>query len=100
MSKDKPELEEMREAVAKLAKARKAQPKAEPVMEAVAEAEPVKAEEPAKPARAEPDPERLADAIRRVDPAVPISVGAFSEGQRRYLEYHRENVLRLAVVRR
>jgi hypothetical protein len=35
-----------------------------------------------------------------VDPAVPVSVGAFSEGRRRYLEYHRENVLRLAVVRR
>jgi hypothetical protein len=35
-----------------------------------------------------------------VDPAVLISVGAFSEGQRRYLEYHRENVLRFAVVRR
>jgi putative restriction endonuclease len=43
-----------------------------------------------------------AESLRRmgVDPAVPISVGAFSEGQRRYLEYHRENVLRLAVVRR
>lgn len=43
-----------------------------------------------------------AESLRRmgVDTAVPISVGAFSEGQRRYLEYHRENVLRLAVVRR
>lgn len=43
-----------------------------------------------------------AESLRRmgVDPAVPVSVGAFSEGQRRYLEYHRENVLRLAVVRR
>jgi putative restriction endonuclease len=29
-----------------------------------------------------------------------VSVGAFSEGQRRFLDYHRENVLRLAAVRR
>jgi putative restriction endonuclease len=43
-----------------------------------------------------------AESLRRmgVDPAKPVSVGAFSEGQRRYLEYHRENVLRLAGVRR
>jgi hypothetical protein len=43
-----------------------------------------------------------AESLRRmgVDPAVPISIGAFSKGQRRYLEYHRENVLRFAVVRR
>jgi hypothetical protein len=25
-----------------------------------------------------------------------LSLGAFSEGQRRYLEFHRENVLRMA----
>ena len=25
-----------------------------------------------------------------------VNVGAFSEGQRRYLEFHRENVLRMA----
>jgi segregation and condensation protein B len=66
MSKEKPELDEMREAVARLAKARKAAPvKAEPAVEA--EAEPVTAEAPAKAPRAEPDPERLADAIRRAE---------------------------------
>jgi hypothetical protein len=31
-----------------------------------------------------------------VDPDVRMNVGAFSEGQRRYLDYHRDNVLRLA----
>jgi putative restriction endonuclease len=31
---------------------------------------------------------------------VSMNVGAFSEGQRKFLEYHRENVLRLAQVRR
>ncbi len=67
MNKSKPELEEMREAVAKLAKARKSSPKAEPAVEAAAEAEPVKAEAPAKASRAEPEPERLADAIRRAE---------------------------------
>jgi segregation and condensation protein B len=67
MSKSKPELEEMREAVAKLAKARKAAPaKADPA-DVQAEPEPVTAEAPAKPAKAEPDPERLADALRRAE---------------------------------
>ncbi len=62
MSKDKqPQLEEMRDAVARLAKARKGQAKAEPVVE------PVVAGAPAKSARAEPDPERLADAVRRAE---------------------------------
>ena len=61
--KKEPALEDMREAVAKLAKARKV--KAEPLAEA--EAAP-KVETPAaKPARAEPDPERLADAVRRAE---------------------------------
>ncbi len=69
MSKSRPELEEMREAVAKLAKARKAAPaKDEPPVEAhAADPAPVKAEAPARPARAEPDPERLADAVRRAE---------------------------------
>ena len=31
-----------------------------------------------------------------VDPDGRMNVGAFSEGQRRYLEFHRENVLRMA----
>jgi hypothetical protein len=31
-----------------------------------------------------------------VDPGGRVNVGAFSEGQRRYLEFHRENVLRMA----
>ncbi len=35
-----------------------------------------------------------------IDPSVPLNVGAFSEGQRKFLEYHRENVLRVAAVRR
>lgn len=30
----------------------------------------------------------------------PVNVGAFSEGQRKYLEFHRENVLRMAQVKR
>lgn len=55
-----PELDDMRDAVAKLAKARKV--KAEPV----GEAEPV-AEAPAKASRAEPDPDRLADGVRRAE---------------------------------
>lgn len=53
---DKPDLEAMRDAVAKLAKQRKGQPVAEPVVGAAP-----------KPARAEPDPERLTDAIRRAE---------------------------------
>jgi hypothetical protein len=28
-----------------------------------------------------------------------INVGAFSEGQRRYLDFHRDNVLRMAHVK-
>jgi HNH endonuclease len=31
-----------------------------------------------------------------IEPEGPVNVGAFSEGQRRYLEFHRENVLRMA----
>ena len=34
-----------------------------------------------------------------IDPGDPPDVGAFSEGQRRYLEYHRENVLRKRTTR-
>lgn len=60
-----PELDDMRDAVAKLAKARKGK------AEAVAEAEPVVAEAAVeaavKPARAEPDPDRLADGVRRAE---------------------------------
>lgn len=58
--KDKPELDEMREAVAKLAKARKPKQQLEPQTETVAEATP-------KPVKAEPDPDRLADALRRAE---------------------------------
>jgi hypothetical protein len=31
-----------------------------------------------------------------IDSERRINVGAFSEGQRRYLDFHRENVLRMA----
>jgi putative restriction endonuclease len=31
-----------------------------------------------------------------IDRDAPVNVGAFSEGQRQYLEFHRENVLRMA----
>jgi len=31
-----------------------------------------------------------------VDPGSRVNVGAFSQGQRRYLNFHRENVLRMA----
>ncbi len=31
-----------------------------------------------------------------IDPEARVNVGAFSQGQRRYLEFHRENVLRMA----
>lgn len=58
--KDKPELDEMREAVAKLAKARKPKQQPEPQAETLAEATP-------KPVKAEPDPDRLADALRRAE---------------------------------
>ena len=33
-----------------------------------------------------------------IDPTSHANVGAFSQGQRRYLEFHRENVLRMARV--
>jgi segregation and condensation protein B len=60
-----PELNDMRDAVAKLAKARKGK------AEAVAEAEPVAAEAtaeaPAKASRGEPDADRLADGVRRAE---------------------------------
>lgn len=38
------------------------------------------------------------DSLQRmgVDPDGRVNVGVFSEGQRRYLEFHRENVLRMA----
>ncbi len=35
-----------------------------------------------------------------IDPAEPVNVGAFSEGQRKFLQFHRENILRVAAVRR
>jgi hypothetical protein len=35
-----------------------------------------------------------------IDPGQPTNVGSFSEGQKRHLEFHRENVLRLARVSR
>jgi hypothetical protein len=35
-----------------------------------------------------------------IDPDAPLNVGEFSEGQREYLEFHRENILRVAKVRR
>lgn len=31
-----------------------------------------------------------------IDREIRANVGAFSEGQKRYLEFHRENVLRMA----
>jgi putative restriction endonuclease len=31
-----------------------------------------------------------------IEPEGPVNVGAFSEGRRRYLDFHRENVLRMA----
>jgi putative restriction endonuclease len=31
-----------------------------------------------------------------IDAERRVNVGAFSEGQRRYLDFHRENVLRMA----
>ncbi len=60
-SEDDPrDLKAMREAVARLAKQRKGKP------EAVAEAE-AAAEAVGKPARAQPDPEKLSDALRRAE---------------------------------
>jgi predicted restriction endonuclease len=38
-----------------------------------------------------------ATSMRQMGLEVQINVGAFSEGQRRYLEYHRDNVLRMAT---
>ena len=35
-----------------------------------------------------------------IDSSQPTNVGAFSEGQRKYLEFHRENVLKVANVAR
>ena len=58
--KKEPALEDMREAVAKLAKARKV--KAEPLAPPEA-----KADAPVKAAKVEPDQERLADAMRRAE---------------------------------
>ena len=34
-----------------------------------------------------------------IAPERKLNVGAFSEGQRRFLEYHRENVLRMSALR-
>jgi hypothetical protein len=31
-----------------------------------------------------------------IDSEGRVNVGAFSEGQRRYLDFHRENILRMA----
>ena len=43
---------------------------------------------------------RVADAVSLkrmgIDHDAQVTVGAFSQGQRRYLEFHRENVLRMA----
>lgn len=57
---ERPDLQAMRDAVAKLAKSRKPSAKAEPAPEP-------KPEPPPKPSRVEPDPERLADALRRAE---------------------------------
>lgn len=35
-----------------------------------------------------------------IDPGVVINAGSFSEGQRRFLDYHRENVFRAAAIDR
>lgn len=35
-----------------------------------------------------------------IDPGTPPNVGAFSHGQRKYLDFHRENILRVASIRR
>jgi len=34
-----------------------------------------------------------------IKPAAKVNVGVFSEGQRVFLEYHRENVLRMSRTR-
>jgi len=60
-----PELNDMRDAVAKLVKARKG--KAEPVAEAEPAVVEPAVEAPAKVGRAEPDPDRLADGVRRAE---------------------------------
>ena len=68
---EKPDLQAMRDAVAKLAKQRKPKASAEPASAAVqAEETTGDGEAPAasaKSGRAEPDPERLADALRRAE---------------------------------
>jgi len=35
-----------------------------------------------------------------IDPGTAINVGSFSQEQRRFLEFHRENVFRVAAIRR
>jgi hypothetical protein len=35
-----------------------------------------------------------------ISPERKINVGGFSEGQRKFLEYHRESVLRMSSLRR
>ncbi len=42
------------------------------------------------------------ESLRRmgIETDAPVNVGGFTEGQRRFLDYHRENVLRVATVRR
>ena len=47
------------------------------------------------PVADKPSLERMGIAV-----SSPVNVGAFSEGQRRFLEFHRENVLRMAHVKR
>lgn len=61
--KDKPDLDAMRDAVAKLARKSKGQGAAPVTEPAIAE----KAEPASKPGRTEPDPERLTDALRRAE---------------------------------
>lgn len=64
---EKPDLQAMREAVAKLAKSRKGGKAAAEPAPAAPEPTQAKAEESPKPPKAEPDPERLADALRRAE---------------------------------
>lgn len=66
---EKPDLEAMRDAVAKLAKKgkQKSSPHPEEAQRAVSKDEDVRTEPAPKPQRAEPDPERLADAMRRAE---------------------------------
>jgi hypothetical protein len=46
-----------------------------------------------------PVADRMSLARMGIAPEREINVGAFSEGQRRFLEYHRENVLRRSALR-